>query len=252
MAYVTPPFVCPTQDLSPRTQLDDGIRVLQVEAHTLGDANGDAAAEAGAPLVLCPGDCSLGSVPIAETLDEVKAFFAMNPREVVTLIVEGAVDATDLAAAFSTAQLDTLAISRSATTDPWPTLQAMIAAGTRLVVFADVTGSPPPWMLPLRAYVAETGTTFTSTSAMTCDVALGSASATLYQLNEFLVASDAGTDAGACGSSALAAIANAEPFFGNRVSDCTVQHGTKPTFLVVDFFDQGDVFGAVRAVNPMP
>jgi hypothetical protein len=250
MAYVTPPFLCPTQDVSPRTQLDDGIRALEVEAHML--ASADAAAEAGAPLVLCPGDCSLGATPIAGTLDDVRAFLAVNPREVVTLIVEGGVDATDLAAAFTAAKLDTLAISRSSTSDPWPTLQSMIAAGSRLVVFADATGSPPAWMLPLRAYVAETGATFSSTSAMTCNVALGSASAPLYLLNEFLVASDAGPVAGSCGSSALAGVANAEPFFDNRVADCTQQHGAKPTFLLVDFFEEGDVLGAARALDPQP
>ncbi len=55
-----------------------------------------------------------------------------------------------------------------------------------------------------------------------------------------------------CGSPALAQIANAEPFFGDRVTACTQQRGAKPTFLAVDFFDVGDVFGAAGALNPPP
>jgi hypothetical protein len=259
MAYVTPPFVCPAQDLSPRTQLDDGIRALMLEAHAVGtedagaeeggspDSSADASeAGTGASLVLCAGDCSLGATPIGATLADVAAFLAVNPHEIVTLLIEGGVDARDLAAAFVAAGLDQSAMQRIGVTEPWLTLEAMITAGTRLVVFADVTGSPPAWMLPLRDYVVETGTSFTGTSAMTCDVALGAVGAPLYLLNEFLV----GADGGACGSSALAKVANAEPFFGNRVSECTLAHGSKPTFLAVDFFDLGDVLGAAKAIDP--
>jgi hypothetical protein len=255
MAYATPPFLCPAQDVSPRTQLDDGVRALEIEAHALGaedagtaegGAPGASEAGAGASLVLCDGDCALGATPIGGTLADVAAFLAVNPHEVVTLLIEGGVDAGALAAALAAAGLDQAALPRTGVTEPWPTLAAMITVGTRLVVFADVTGSPPAWMLPLRAYVAGTGTSFTQTSAMTCDVALGAAGAPLYLLNEFLV----GDDGGACGSPALAQIANAEPFFGDRITACTLAHGSKPVFLAVDFFDVGDVLAAARAIDP--
>jgi hypothetical protein len=253
MAYVTPPFLCTSQDVSPRAQLDQGVRALEIEAHVqggTGDAEG--ADDGGASVVLCAGDCSLGSAPIGETLDAVNAFLSVNPREVVTLLVEGGVDEGDLAAAFSSAGLDSLALVRTTKSDPWPTLQGMISGGTRLVIFADVTGAPPAWMLPLRTYVGETGVAFESASAMTCDVAVGSASAPLYLLNEYLVTSDAGGEGGVCGSPALAEVANAELFFGNRVSACTQQRGVRPMFLAVDFFEMEDTLGAARTLNPMP
>ncbi len=254
MAYVTPPFLCTSQDVSPRAQLDQGVRALEIEAHAHGSPGdaGDAgdAEDGGAQLVLCSGDCSLGSAPIGETLSAVSAFLSVNPREVITLLVEGSADAGDLAAAFSAEGLNSLALVRGATSDPWPTLEAMISGGTRLVVFADVTGPPPVWMLPLRTYVGETGVAFESASAMTCDVAVGSASAPLYLLNEYLVTSDAGPAGKPCGSPALAQIASADPFFANRVSACAQQRGMKPAFLAVDFFEMEDALDTARALNP--
>jgi hypothetical protein len=257
MAYATPPFLCPTQDLAPNAQLNDGIRALEIEVHAIStatgdDGGGDGGGEDAAPaaaLALCLGDCSNGELPLAGLLGDVAGFFAVNPREVVTLLVAGGVDANALATAFHAAGLDTLALPH-ASGDPWPTLGTMIANGTRLVVFAGVTGSPPPWMLSLSTYVASTGSTFASTSEMTCAVATGAASAPLYALNEYLVTTDdASPDAGVCASSTLAQAANADPFFQNRVTACTQQHGSAPTFLVVDFCDVGDVQGVAHAVN---
>ena len=138
IAYITPPFVCPAQDLSPRTQLDDGIRALLLEAHAVGsddagveEGGSPDASEAGtggASLVLCAGDCALGATPIGATLADVAAFLAVNPNEIVTLLVEGGVDAPNLAAAFVAAGLDQVALPRVAVTDPWLTLATMITS----------------------------------------------------------------------------------------------------------------------------
>jgi hypothetical protein len=147
----------------------------------------------------------------------------------------------------------------------------MVTARTRLVVLADVTGSPPPWMLPLWTYVRETGRGFTTPAALTCNIARGAANAPLLMLNEFLVDGDAGavvttgggTEAGAdgeagtpggslgpsCDDPTLAHIVNAEPFFTNRVTACQQQLGAKPTFVSVDDAEDGDLSGVIRSLN---
>jgi hypothetical protein len=269
MAYAFPPFACPAQTQSVRTQLDHGIRGLDLEVRASTSLI-DGASE----LALCLGSCAAGELPVSVALSDVSAFLAVNPREIVTLLFEGGADAGQLSADIVAAGLDRSALSHKPG-DPWPTLHAMIAAGTRVVVLADVTGSPPPWMLPLWTTVRETGRTFTSPAALTCDITRGAANAPLLLLNEFLVdgeggsgvvAADGGSDDGGdggeagsvvgsplgpgCDDPALAHVVNGEPFFTNRVTACTQQLGVKPTFVSVDDFEDGDLSGVIRALNP--
>jgi hypothetical protein len=243
MASADPPFACPTQGRPLRTQLDQGIRALDLEVHGTAMADGG---DAGAgPLSLCLGRCSAGQVPVGPSLADVKAFLDVNPREIVTLLLEGGVGADSLAAAIAAAGLDGLALPH-APGGPWPTLQQMIDAGQRVVVFADTTGAAPAWMLPLWTSVAETGRSFPSTAAMSCDVTRGPATGALFLLNEFLVQPDDGGPA--CSSPSLAHEANAEPFFLGRANGCATARGVKPTFVAVDDYDDGDVFGVVSAL----
>jgi hypothetical protein len=126
-------------------------------------------------------------------------------------------------------------------------------------------------MMPLWTYVAETGTTFTTPQSMTCDVTRGAPDAPFYRLNDFLLDGDAGpafavdtsvpdaapNGTGAalgpgCDDLALARYANSEPFFMNRATACTQEHGSKPTFVAVDDFDIGDISGVVQALNRRP
>ncbi|HEX4445933.1 MAG TPA: hypothetical protein VH044_04330 [Polyangiaceae bacterium] len=279
MAVGAPPFACPAQQQSIRAQLDHGIRALDLEVHPLdaGDDGGatDAAASAdgrdeGGPdgggldavdagngdatvvpvtsgaLALCLGGCGSGQASLASALTDVRSFLDVNPREVITLLLEGAVDAGSLAAALTAANLDGLAFSYVAG-DPWPTLGQMIAAGQRVVILADTAGAAPPWMLPLWTYVAETGRTFASTSMMSCNLTRGPADAPLYLLNEFLVDPDGGSPG--CGTPALAQEANAEPFFADRTTACIAARSGNPAFIAVDDYDVGDVFGVTRALD---
>ena len=197
-------------------------------------------------LALCLGGCGSGQAPLADALTDVRSFLDVNPREVITLLLEGGVDAGSLAAALTAANLDGLAFPYEAG-DPWPTLGQMIAAGRRVVVLADTTGAAPPWMLPLWTYVAETGRTFASTSMMSCNLTRGPADAPLYLLNEFLVDPDGGNPG--CGTPALAQEANAEPFFTDRTTACIAARSGNPAFIAVDDYDVGDVFGVTRALD---
>jgi hypothetical protein len=195
-------------------------------------------------------------------LKDVAAFLAVNPREIVTLLVEGGVPADLLQSAMSDAGLDVSAWSIGEDHDAgdggtWPTLEAMIDGGHRVVLLADVTGATPAWMLPLWTYVKETGRTFSSTASMTCDITRGPSTAPLFLMNEFLVDGEGGAPgpeggpalAAGCDDPALSQVANAEPFFMSHVSLCTQVVGTMATFVSVDDFEEGDLFGVVHTAT---
>jgi hypothetical protein len=252
IAYSLPPFACPAQTLSIRVQLEHGIRAFDLEAYpSSSPTDGGPSA-----LDVCLNSCPLGALPASVALQDVSSFLAANPREVVTLLVEGGVQAPLLQSALAAEGLDQMAFSK-ATSDPWPTLDAMIATGKRVVVLADVTGTAPPWMLPLWTYVSETGRTFTTVSSMTCDITRGPPNAPLFLLNQFLVDGEAGapsSDGGqplsaGCDDPSLAHVVNADPFFTNRVTVCTQVHGKEPTFVSVDDFQDGVLLNLVPTLN---
>jgi hypothetical protein len=121
-AYHDPPFRRFAQNEPVRTQLDRGVRALDFEFH-----------ENVTGAQICYGDCAFGEFPAAMALQDVAAFFADNPREVVTVLVEYASPNVPVADAFRQAGLDKFAFVHDRGT-PWPTLDELIASGRRLVV----------------------------------------------------------------------------------------------------------------------
>ena len=94
MANANPPWMYPSQRKSLRQQLDDSIRGLMLEVH-----------ERAGDLTLCAGDCAEGYAPLQTALRDVHGFLADNPREVVHLIVDNRVPASNVAAEFAKADL---------------------------------------------------------------------------------------------------------------------------------------------------
>lgn len=115
-------------------QLSLGVRFLQAQSHL---KDGDT-------IELCHTSCAEEDAGTLETwLATVAAFLAANPGEVVTLLITNGdgIAGADFAAAFEAAGADAYAYSPPGGTalalDAWPTLGALIDAGTRLVVFMD-------------------------------------------------------------------------------------------------------------------
>lgn len=117
------------QLVSVTEQLDSGVRFLQAQTH---DKSGE--------IEMCHTNCwELDVGPLTEYLQEVADWMGGHADEVVTLLltnIDGiAVDKFD--AAFGSSGLRGYAFRPRgvAAKDQWPTLQELIAAGTRLVVF---------------------------------------------------------------------------------------------------------------------
>jgi len=181
----------------------------------------------------------LGTEPLDGILADIKAFLDANPREVVTLYLESTVTPAELAFTFEGSGLGPYLFAL----DPargWPTLDDMIAGGTRLVVFNDSQdASRPPWMLYLYDHIVDTNYNVLLPSAFPCAYYRGAPSNRIYFLNHFLDLPLPST----------ANIVNAADFILSRVHRCQWETGRRASVVYVDLFREGDVMGAVRALD---
>jgi hypothetical protein len=125
---------------------------------------------------------------------------------------------------------------------PWPTLREMIDTNKRIVLFLETDGGTPPYLH--RAYADEmwdTPYSFTKQSDFTCALGRGSKSNQLFLVNHWL--GDPLSDI------RLATQVNPTAVLGPRIAECTKEAGRAPTFVSVDFYDVGDLFGVVKTTN---
>ncbi len=224
-------WIAPNQTHAPLQQLAEGIRVLVFDLHPLDD---------GTP-GLCHGYCSLGSKPLVDGLSELRTFLDANPDEVVVVIFESYLPEREVDASFVASGLSAYAYAGSS--DPWPTLGTLIDVNQRLIVFTDDASTTLPWhrysytSLWENPYHAEAAEEL----ATQCGLDRGDRALPLWTLNHFLTAPLA--------SAELAASVNFDPFFEDRVRACMAETGDFPNFVLVDFYDVGDVLAVVSSLN---
>ncbi|WVQ79274.1 hypothetical protein IAT38_001370 [Cryptococcus sp. DSM 104549] len=140
-SYAVGSSIADNQDKDVTSQLDDGIRTLQLQTHNATDG-----------VHLCHSSCSLldGGL-LSDYLSTVATWVNSNPNDVITLIVTNPenLPASTLASAFESSGLSSKAYAPS--TQPsalsdWPSLGTLIDAGTTVVAFldfqADLTSVP--------------------------------------------------------------------------------------------------------------
>jgi hypothetical protein len=222
----------PNQYLGIERQLEDGVRGLMLDTH-LWEGH----------VLLCHGLCPWGSLPLVDGLGRIRAFLDRHRGEVVTLIFESYVTAEATAAAFAASGLDRYAYAH-APGAPWPTLRAMIAADTRLVVLTDAPragGRGYDWYMDVWAHAWETHFSVATAGDFSCAGNRGDRDNPLFILNHFV------TDTFAVPE--MAPAVNANPFLIDRARQCQRASGHLPNFITVDFYSVGDVFDAVRELN---
>ena len=222
----------PNQTHGLTRQLEDGIRGLMLDVHPF---DGKA--------YLCHGVCDLGKQPLVEGLEEIADFLASHPREVVTIIFEAYVPASDIAAGLSEAGLDALLYAHPDGTE-WPTLRALIDAGTRLVVFAESGGGEPAWYHRAWDAISDTNYAAQVPADLVCDLNRGALTHDLFLINNFMGNPLPGIE--------LATQVNFNPFLGGRAQSCAAERDHIPNFIGVDFYKVGDLFAVVRDVNGLP
>jgi len=215
-------------------QLEDGVRVLLIDtyADTL-DAD---------VVLMCHGLCVLASTPHLDGLMAITEFLNANPREVITIIYEDHVGVEEVAEDFAATGADALTFVHGAG-EPWPTLGEMIDADTRLVVTAESGGPPPAWYHHVWDEAWDTPYGPSSIEDLSCDLNRGSTEHDLFLMNHWV------NDGFGLPSMDSAAVANGAEVLETRALECWRRWDHAPNFVVVDFYEEGDLFAVVDALN---
>ncbi|MAJ00788.1 MAG: hypothetical protein CMA10_00065 [Euryarchaeota archaeon] len=228
-------------------QWNAGIRAFMIDTHyeNLND-------ESQGTVRLCHGDddrgtspCVYGSVNALAWLTNLAELMAQHENDIVTLLVENYVQPEHLEDVFTESGLMGHVFVHEINT-AWPTLDEMIQSETRLVVFWEQSADTGhPWVHDFLTHSWTTNYAEENTEDMNCDVLRGDSEQSVFHMNNWL--------SGPLGLSdpSRGDEANNPDFLISRAKDCWEQHGKRPTFVAVDWWEDGDVIAAVQAINQM-
>jgi hypothetical protein len=231
MSAASDGWLVPSQEHGELRQLRDGVRGLMLDVH---EQDGEA--------WLCHGYCALGSQRLVEGLGELYGFLLEEPDAVITLILENYASAELLEEAFAASGLLGLCSER-APGEPWPSPEAMVATGERVVVLSDHEGGARRWLLPTWEHAWETHWHAEEPEDFGCEPNRGSTDNPLFILNHFL------TDPVSLPE--LATEVNEASFLEERALECWEQSGRMPNFVAVDFYATGGVLEVVEGLNEL-
>ncbi len=193
---------------------------------------------------LCHGFCEVGTILWVEGLREVRDFLVLNPGEVVVVSIEDATTPQDTVAEIEAAGLGDLIYTGP--NGPWPTLREMIDSNQRLFVMAERDGGDPSWYRRQFDITQETPFSFDDPEQLekksSCKPNRGPDDAPFFLMNNWIDTSPAPKPGNA-------KVVNQKQFLLDRVELCTEVRGVEPKILAVDFYEQGDVTGAVDELN---
>jgi hypothetical protein len=139
----------------------------------------------------------------------------------------------------------------------WPPISSMISANKRLVTFlsSDADESTVPFLLPEFDYIFETDFGIESPDQYSCAPARpsypgGYVPDRLALVNHFLYAKFLGFR---FPNASFASTTNSDGFrvgmLGEHAVRCRGLYERRPNFLLVDFFNEGDIFSVERGMN---
>lgn len=223
-------WVPPNQTHAVPRQLTDGVRGINLDTH-----------EWDGSLWLCHGLCELGAQPLVEGLEEITDFLNANPREVVVITFQSGISEEDTVWAGEAAGLGDLAYHHTLG-QPWPTLNALIEANTRVVIFGS--GGEHEWLMAQWEHWVDNPYSAQEVSDFACNVDRGDPqTATLFNVNHFI------TNPVALESHAEQANTHAQ--LSQHALDCWTQRGQRPNQVLVDFYDIGAGLAVVAELNEM-
>jgi len=242
------------QNVELTAQLTAGIRFLQAQTHV----------DITKALSMCHTTClELDAGPLTDYLSTIKSFLDANPNDVITLLLVNGdnVPVSTFDSAFTSAGLKDYAYIPTTTSAPialadWPVLSALISQGKRLIAFLDAGANTTstPYLIDEFSYFFETPYDTTDPDFPQCTLdrpAGASPDGRMYIVNHFLDIDLGGTgilipDRGALNRT-NAATGNGS--IGAQVGLCESKYGRAPVAVLVDFFDEGDVFDAENEAN---
>lgn len=239
------------QELNVTQQLDAGIRMFEAQTHVLNGV-----------LSMCHTSClELYAGTLLAYLTAIRSWIDGHPDDVVTLLLTNGdyVNVTMFAPVFEASGLDKYVYVPPTTPNPlpineWPTYAELIADDHRLVAYldykADVT--EVPYLLDEYQYFFDTPYDTTDPSFPECTLAHppgASPDGRMYIVNHFLDLDILGIDIPDNGADYTTNNATGNGSIGAQAELCLETYGREPNFVLVDFFDRGDVFTAQDNLN---
>ncbi len=228
-------------------QWDAGIRAFMLDTHYANPSSPSAD-----DVRFCHGNsggainpCSYGSVDALSWLTALQNHMMNAPHDVVTLLIENYVEPTHLHEVLNESGLMEHTFVH-ALDEPWPTLRGMIDSGDRLVVFWEqVSDASFPWFHDFLTHSWTTDYAEESKEDMDCSPHRGDEHQLVFHMNNWL-----------SGPFGLSSPNNADEtndpaFLVERAIECWEMHGKRPTFIAVDWWEDGDVVAAARAINEL-
>ncbi|KZF25644.1 PLC-like phosphodiesterase [Xylona heveae TC161] len=247
------------QALDVLTQLDDGIRMLQGQAHLV---NGT--------MYFCHTNCDiLNAGPVEAYLRKVNEWVLTHPYDVVTILLGNGdyVDVGNFSTAFENSGIAKFAYQPPKIPmgiDDWPTLTSMILTGKRVVVFMDYQANQTkvPYILDEFSQMWETPFSPTDRD-FPCDLqrppklSPDDAKKRMYMANHNLNTEINIATLGVnmlVPSNVLLNVTNNVTGYGSlglMANSCETQWGRAPNFLLVDYYnvDNGTVFEVAAKHN---
>ncbi|KAH7885988.1 PLC-like phosphodiesterase [Phlebopus sp. FC_14] len=236
------------QDYNITQQLNDGIRMLQVQAH---DLNG--------VIQLCHTSCSLyNGGPLSSYLATVKTWLDANPNDVLSLLIVNSDNFPPSAydSVFKGAGLDTISYAPPSASIPatqWPTLGSLIDSGKRLITFMDASAdfTSVPYIIDEFTNIWETPYDVTTTFDCSVNRTKGDSSTQMYLINHFLDVMVLGQPAPDPSHANQTNAVSGQNSLGAQVDLCASQYGRNPNFMLVDFYEYGggSVFQVAATAN---
>ncbi|KAL4809710.1 PLC-like phosphodiesterase [Aspergillus unguis] len=252
--FVMPGNVAANQALGVKYQLDDGVRMLQFQAHNQNDT-----------MYLCHTSCDmLNAGTLEDYLSDVTTWLKQHPYDVITLLIGNYdyVDPGNFTAPFESSGLMDFVFTPPAIPmglEDWPPLSNIILSGKRALVFMDYQANQAefPWLMDEFSQMWETPFSPTNRD-FPCNVqrppglAPNDARQRLYMANhnlnlEFNIASLSLL----IPNTALLNETNAVEGYGSlgRMADnCSTMWNRPPNFLLVDYYNVGSFNGSVFEV----
>jgi hypothetical protein len=215
--------------------------VLAAAERLVGHRLGGTTEEGDPDVWLCHTVCELGATRMTKVLVSMREFLEANPGEVLILFIEPYVKPADIAKRFEDAGLDSYLATLSRD-EPLPTLGELIDTGKRVVVFTEKdSDGTVPWYLDGFSFVQDTPLGATTVKELSCKRERGDADSPLLMLNNWADVFPPRLRANRAFQT--------KKFLLKRSHDCERKRGMPVNMIAVDFYEQGDVVEAVKALN---
>ena len=229
-----------------QSQWEDGIRAFMVDSHHRAYDNTTAD-----DVSFCHGTgqffhpCQFGIVDAFDWIRLLDSLMNNSSGDIVTLLIENYVPASHLSHLFNETGMSRRVYTHTLG-DPWPSLGDLALAGTDLVVFWEQAQDHDfPWLHDFGVFSWTTDYAEDSPDEMDCPVYRGDGSQPVWHLNNWLTSSFGLPDPVRAGD------VNDYETLLRRSIECWEKMDDRPTFIAVDYWEEGEVTNVTITINKM-